>query len=169
MDALFSAGWPLLAADHAPEVVTGGFEAWASWVILFAPLVAAFAVAAVPPIRKHVNVAAALAIGSVAIGLILTLFVYFIPSFSHPVTYESIIPWVTVDGSVLISFGARMDALAITMTMVVTAVGLAIFIYALGYMRGDESMGRFYGKFALFVFSMLGIVISPNFFQTFIF
>ena len=30
-------------------------------------------------------------------------------------------------------------------------------------------MGRFFGKFALFAFSMLGIVVSPNFFQTFIF
>ena len=55
------------------------------------------------------------------------------------------------------------------MTLVVTGVGSAIFIYALGYMKGDPAMGRFFGKFSLFVFSMLGIVLSPNFFQTFIF
>jgi NADH-quinone oxidoreductase subunit L len=62
-----------------------------------------------------------------------------------------------------------VDALALAMTLVVTGVGLAIFVYAMGYMHGDPSMGRFYAKFALFVFSMLGIVLSPNFFQTFVF
>jgi len=170
MDA-FTAAFPVLAADngHAAELVTEGFSAWASWIILFAPLAVALLVGAVPAIRKHSNVAAALSIGSVLLGLALTLIVYFIPSFAHPTTWEYVVPWVVIDGETIISFGARMDALALAMTLVVTGVGSAIFIYALGYMKGDESMGRFYGKFALFVFSMLGIVISPNFFQTFIF
>src|SRR4030095_8718411 len=33
----------------------------------------------------------------------------------------------------------------------------------------DASKGRFFGKLSLFVFSMLGIVVSPNFVQTFCF
>ena len=169
MDALTVTGLPVLAAEHAVTVVNSGFAAWASWVILFAPLLVAFLVACVPAIRRNGTVAAGLAIASVVLGLFLTLFIYLIPSFGHPTVWEAIVPWVEIDGSTLISFGARMDALALCMTLVVTGVGSAIFIYALGYMHGDESMGRFYGKFALFVFSMLGIVISPNFFQTFIF
>jgi NADH-quinone oxidoreductase subunit L len=161
---------PLLAAGDAIHIVKDGFASWAAWIILLAPLGVAFLVTAVPAIRKNNYLAAALSIGSVALGLALTLFVYFFPSFSDPnAAYEKIVNWVSVGGAPLITFGTRMDALALTMTLVVTGVGLAIFVYALGYMKGDDSMGRFYGKFALFVFSMLGIVLSPNFFQTFIF
>ena len=160
---------PILASEGG-KVVMEGFASWAAWIILFAPLLVAFLVTCVPPIRKHSNVAAGLAIGSIALGLMLTIFVYFIPALQHQgTTYQHIVEWITVDGAPLITFGTRMDALAITMTLVVTGVGLAIFVYAIGYMKGDPSMGRFFGKFALFAFSMLGIVMSPNFFQTFIF
>ena len=55
------------------------------------------------------------------------------------------------------------------MMLIVTVVGLAIHVYSLGYMHGDPSKGRFFGKLSLFVFSMLGIVVSPNFIQTFVF
>jgi len=163
-------GFLTLLASEGGELVTHGFASWAAWIILFAPLLVAFLVTAVPSIRKHSNVAAALSIGSVALGLVLTIFVYFIPAFSDPHTvYQSVVSWVAIGDTPLITFGTRVDPLALTMMLIVTGVGFAIFIYALGYMKGDPGMGRFYGKFALFVFSMLGIVLSPNFFQTFIF
>ncbi|MDJ0521048.1 MAG: NADH-quinone oxidoreductase subunit L [Planctomycetota bacterium] len=159
-----------LAAKGEPTLINTGFASWAAWVILFAPLLVAFLVTAVPAIRKANGLAAALSISSVGLGLVLTLFVYFFPMLqAGDNVYEHIVSWVAIGDSPLITFGTRMDALAVTMTLVVTGVGFAIFVYALGYMKGDESMGRFYGKFALFVFSMLGIVMSPNFFQTFIF
>ena len=40
---------PLAAADHAAQVVTEGFKAWAPWFVLFISLGVAFLVAAVPP------------------------------------------------------------------------------------------------------------------------
>ena len=164
------AGLNLLAAGGgAHNVITEGFAAWATWIILFLPLLAATIVVCVPYVRKHVNLAAAISIGSMLIGLALTLVLYFFPALQgNTDTYEAIVDWMVV-GTVKIQFGARMDQLALLMTLVVTGIGSAIFVYALGYMRGDESMGRFFGKFALFAFSMLGIVVSPNFFQTFIF
>jgi NADH-quinone oxidoreductase subunit L len=158
---------PLLAS--AADVVTGDFV---PWVILFAPLAIAFLVACVPALRRRGRLAALLSIGSVALGLVLTVVVYFLPALRagmEPIAaHEGIVDWIRV-GDTLIPFGTRMDALALTMTLVVTGVGLAIFVYAYGYMHGDPAMGRFYGKFSLFVFSMLGIVLSPNFFQTFVF
>jgi NADH-quinone oxidoreductase subunit L len=145
-----------------------GFDA-TSWVILFAPLAAATLVAVVPAIRKNGKVAAALSIGAIATGLVLTLVRYFLPAVSGTFEVsEAIVPWMETPG-LRMEFGARMDALAITMTLVVTGVGLAIHVYSLGYMHGDPSMGRFFGKLSLFVFSMLGIVVSPNFVQTFVF
>jgi len=160
---------PLASAGHAAEVVTEGFKAWAPWLVLFIPLGVAFLVAAMPPLRKRGNAAAALAIAGVATGFVLTTVLYFLPLLGgHGATYEAVVDWIVV-GDVVIQFGSRLDSLALIMTMVVTGIGTAIFVYALGYMHGDPAMGRFYGKFSLFVFSMLGIVISPNFFQTFVF
>ena len=153
----------LLAA--APS---GGFDA-TSWVILFAPLAAAVLIGIVPALRRRGTLAAAVSIAAIALGLVLTLTRYFVPALSGSFSgSEAIVPWMSVPG-VLMEFGARMDALAVTMTLVVTAVGLAIHVYSLGYMHGDPSMGRFFGKLSLFVFSMLGIVLSPNFVQTFVF
>jgi NADH-quinone oxidoreductase subunit L len=160
---------PLLAAggEHAAKV-TEGFRAWGPWLILFLPLMASVITLCVPVVRKRSNIAATLAIGSMLIGLGLTLS-YYIEALSGGMpVYEAIVPWVE-SGNLLIEFGTRLDNLALLMTLIVTGVGSAIFIYALGYMHGDPSMGRFFGKFALFAFSMLGIVLSPNFFQTFVF
>lgn len=159
---------PILAADHAVEFVRDGFKSWAMWLVLFLPLGAAVLTTCVPTIRKRSNIAASLAIGSLLVGLGITLMFFFEALGGHMPVYEHVVDWVRVDAA-HIQFGTRLDNLALIMTLVVTGVGSAIFIYALGYMHGDESMGRFFGKFALFAFSMLGIVLSPNFFQTFIF
>jgi NADH-quinone oxidoreductase subunit L len=154
---------PLAAA------VAGGFDGW-SWAVLFAPLLAAVLTLVVPVVRRRGAIAAALSIGAIAFGLVVTLWRWFLPSVAgtFPGVTEAIVPWMDVPGF-RAEFGARMDPLAITMTLVVTAVGLAIHVYSLGYMRGDPSVGRFFGKLSLFVFSMLGIVVSPNFVQTFVF
>jgi NADH-quinone oxidoreductase subunit L len=156
----------LLTLASSAEIVKGDF--W-PWIVLFAPLAVAFLIALVPALRRNGTLSALLAIAAVVGGLGITLVKYFLPSLGHALpTSEGIVSWLHV-GDVVIPFGTRMDALALVMTLVVTGVGSAIFVYAYGYMHGDPSMGRFFAKFSLFVFSMLGIVLSPNFFQTFIF
>ena len=163
MSALFPS--PLASAGEL-HVVTGD---WMSWLILFLPLAAAALIQVLPALRRNGRLAAYVAIASVGASLAITLFGYFIPAMVDGMAvHEGIVPWIH-SGRMELGFGVRIDQLALTMTLVVTAVGFAIFVYALGYMHGDESMGRFYAKFALFVFSMLGIVLSPNFFQTFVF
>jgi len=155
----------LLASGAEIPTVTGD---WKSWLILFLPLAAATLITVWPTLRRNGKLAAYVAIASVAASLALTLY-YFVTAMTGGMTvHEAIVPWID-SGRMDLGFGVRLDQLALTMTLVVNAVGFAIFIYALGYMHGDESMGRFYAKFALFVFSMLGIVLSPNFFQTFVF
>ncbi len=156
---------PLLASETVP-VVTGD---WLLWVILFLPLAIAAAVLVLPVLRRRGPLAGWLSVAGVAVCFALTFFVYFLPALQHGMTtHEAIVPWIH-SGNLDVSFGVRLDELALTMTLVVTGVGLAIFVYAMGYMHGDASMGRFYGKFSLFVFSMLGIVLAPNFFQVFVF
>jgi len=138
------------------------------WAILFLPLLAGGLITVLPALRRRGRLAAYVATGSVGVCLAITLWFFVTGMTGGFETHEAIVPWIH-SGEMHLGFGVRLDELALAMTLVVTAVGFAIFVYAMGYMHGDESMGRFYGKFALFVFSMLGIVLSPNFFQTFVF
>ena len=155
---------PVLAS--ADKLVEGDFLLWA---ILFLPLAAATLITILPALRKNCTLAAYVATASVAASFLITLLVYYLPALGAPfVTHEAIVDWMQT-GRMNLEFGVRMDELALAMTLVVGAVSTAIFVYALGYMKGDEGTGRFYAKFAVFVFSMLGIVLSPNFFQTFVF
>jgi NADH-quinone oxidoreductase subunit L len=62
-----------------------------------------------------------------------------------------------------------MNPLAIMMLLIVTGVGSAIFIYSRGYMDEDPGSPRFFAFLSLFAFSMIGIVLSNNFIQLFIF
>ena len=55
------------------------------------------------------------------------------------------------------------------MLLIVTGVGSAIFIYSRGYMDEDPSSPRFFAYLSLFAFSMIGIVLSNNFIQLFMF
>ncbi len=72
-------------------------------------------------------------------------------------------------GPLNIEFGLHFDALSLLMLLIVTGVGAAIHIYSIGYMKGDPAYARFFACMSLFTFSMLGVVVSNNFFQMFIF
>src|SRR5436190_7200137 len=55
------------------------------------------------------------------------------------------------------------------MTVIVSFVSLMVHIYSLGYMKGEERFATYFSFLSLFTFSMLGLVISSNIFQTYIF
>ena len=57
------------------------------------------------------------------------------------------------------------DALAATMTLVITGVGCLIHLYAVGYMEDetDDDYSRFFAQMNFFVFSMLLLVLAHNF------
>src|SRR5687767_8651881 len=50
--------------------------------------------------------------------------------------------WISI-GSMNIPLGLRIDALSMTMTLVVTGVGSLIHIFSIGYMADDPRVGRF--------------------------
>jgi NADH-quinone oxidoreductase subunit L len=55
------------------------------------------------------------------------------------------------------------------MLVVVTVVSLMVHIYSLGYMKGEERFATYYAFLSLFTFSMLGLVVSVNIFQIYMF
>jgi proton-translocating NADH-quinone oxidoreductase chain L len=77
-------------------------------------------------------------------------------------------PWL-VAGNLTFSMGYLVDAMSVMMTFVVTGISLFIQIYSHGYMSHDKGYCKFFAYLALFNFSMLGLVLSTNLFQMYIF
>lgn len=88
-------------------------------------------------------------------------------------------PWFAVGGvaGFEMTVGVLLDPLAAIMAVVVTGVSLLVQIYSLGYMRkeaGDEGGAyvdypRYFVYMSLFSAAMLGLVLSINLVQTFLF
>src|SRR5213083_2242080 len=55
-----------------------------------------------------------------------------------------------------------LDPLTAVMLVMVSFVGLLIFIYSTGYMSHDENFTRFFCFLSLFAAAMLGVVIANN-------
>ncbi len=72
-------------------------------------------------------------------------------------------------GSVLnVEWSYQLDALSSIFMLVVTGVGLCIFVFATGYMHGDPGFYRFFAYMGLFMFSMLVLVMGSNFLMMFV-
>ncbi len=72
-------------------------------------------------------------------------------------------------GETTIRFGIEVNALNALMLLIVSLVGFLVQVYSRGYMMGDGRVPVFYAYLSLFTFSMLGLVLSPNLLQLYIF
>jgi NADH-quinone oxidoreductase subunit L len=71
-------------------------------------------------------------------------------------------------GNATLSLGWVLDPLTAIMLLMVTFVGLLIFIYSVGYMAHDENFTRFFCFLSLFAAAMLGLVIANSLLLLFI-
>ncbi|MGQ4649878.1 NAD(P)H-quinone oxidoreductase subunit 5 [Lyngbya aestuarii] len=72
-------------------------------------------------------------------------------------------------GDFHLRMGYTIDHLTALMLVVVTTVAFLVMIYTDGYMAHDKGYVRFYAYLSLFSSSMLGLVLSPNLVQVYIF
>lgn len=110
----------------------------------------------------------------VSTGLSLyTAFDYFLISGKIDGVYAAHQPidfaWLHLTPSLSINMGLMLDPISVMMLVVVTVVSLMVHIYSLGYMKGEERYSTYYAFLGLFTFSMLGLVLSSNLFQIYIF
>jgi NADH-quinone oxidoreductase subunit L len=77
--------------------------------------------------------------------------------------------WIDLQPVLFVPLGLILDDLSKTMLLIVTGIGALIHIYSLGYMKDDAGKSRYFASLSLFMFSMLGIVLSNNFVMMFIF
>ena len=139
------------------------------WLIPLLPLMAAGGIALCHQPRR--KLAATLAIGSMAVAFVLALAAFAhtlaIPSGGGVVREWANFPWFRI-GDQSVALGWVLDPLSAVMLVMVTLVGLLIFIYSAGYMAHDVNLTRFFGFLALFAGAMLGLVIANSLLLLFI-
>jgi NADH-quinone oxidoreductase subunit L len=133
------------------------------WLIPVLPILAAGINALVK--QKTRALAASLAIGSMAISFLLsaTAFAHVLSlrSSGQPTLQVFNFHWFQF-GNEWLSLGWVLNPLTAIMLVMVTFVGLLIFIYSTGYMEHDENFPRFFCFLALFAGAMLGVIISNS-------
>ena len=77
--------------------------------------------------------------------------------------------WLEFSPNVSIDLGVIVDPISVMMLVVVTSVSLMVHVFSLGYMKGEERFATYYAFLSLFTFSMLGLILSSNIFQVYMF
>ncbi len=104
--------------------------------------------------------AATLAIASMSLSFVLAV-VAFAHLLLNPERLFVNFPWMQF-GSEWVKLGWMLDPLAAVMLVMVTFVGLLIFIYSVAYMHHDENFTRFFCFLSLFAGAMLGLLIANS-------
>ncbi len=81
---------------------------------------------------------------------------------------EKLFVWASA-GDFQIPMGFILDPLGSVMLALVTTITLLVMIYSHGYMAHDKGYVRFFTYLALFSSSMLGLIISPNLLEIYVF
>ncbi|MFC0236781.1 NADH-quinone oxidoreductase subunit L [Fictibacillus phosphorivorans] len=72
-------------------------------------------------------------------------------------------------GERAITMGYEVNPLNALMLVIVSLVSFLVHLYSKGYMHGDERFPVFFAYLGLFSFAMLGLVLSPNLLQLYMF
>jgi NADH-quinone oxidoreductase subunit L len=112
--------------------------------------------------------------GIVFLGLILSAVIFAVKMGSfHDETIQATFTWVNWGnvpgvGPMTMTLGIMIDNLAAVMLLVVYIVSALVHLFSIGYMHGDIRYGRYFAYLGIFTFSMLGIVLTNNFFMMYV-
>ncbi len=84
-------------------------------------------------------------------------------------TIEYQLTWFYLSGTVHFAAGILLDMKTVIMLVVVSVISLLVSLFSISYMHNDQDERRYFANLGLFVFSMIGIVISNNLLQLFCF
>jgi NADH-quinone oxidoreductase subunit L len=129
------------------------------WLIPAVPLAFSLLVLFFPNSRR------AAAAGLAIIGQIIALgfaILAFLPTLQTP-GFRAIqnFTWFTF-GDQALRLGWVLDPLAAAMLIMITLVGLCIFVFSIGYMANDRNFTRFFAYLSFFSGAMLGVVIANS-------
>ena len=151
-----------VASSFTPQTAPSGVTQ-ILWLIPALPIVAAGCIALMKQPRRTAS--AALSIGSLGVSLLISLaaFAHVLSGWvaGNAVREVTNFTWIRF-GASPVELGWVLDPLSAVMLVMVSFVGLLIFIYSTGYMAHDENFTRFFCFLSLFAGAMLGVVISNS-------
>jgi NADH-quinone oxidoreductase subunit L len=129
------------------------------WLVPLLPLAASLPILALGKTRRRTAFALAI-LGQIAAFLVAS--VAFISTLPTPGEHAvQNFTWVTFGNQVL-RLGVVLDPLAAAMLVMITFVGLCIFVFSKGYMAGDQDFTRFFAYLSFFSAAMLGVVVANS-------
>jgi NADH-quinone oxidoreductase subunit L len=136
------------------------------WVLPAVPIAAAVVILSLgKSCRKS---AAVLAIAGQIIVLAISM-VAFLPTLqTHGFRSIQNFTWFTF-GEQILRLGFVLDPLAAAMLVMISLVGLCIFIFSVGYMADDRNFTRFFAYLSFFSGAMLGVVVANSLLLLFMF
>ncbi|MBD8498216.1 NADH-quinone oxidoreductase subunit L [Paenibacillus arenosi] len=136
------------------------------WAVPIAPLLAFLVLTLMRCVVK--GSAAFIGVGSSLIACVLSILILLERLSASTNVYTVNVEWLSF-GAVHFELGYELTNLNALMLVIVTVVSTLVNLYAKGYMADDERQTVFFAYIGLFTFSMLGLVISPNLLQLYIF
>src|SRR5437773_9596567 len=136
------------------------------WLIPAVPLAASLVILSLTnPARR---IAVLLAIFGQLVAFILAI-IAFLPTLQMP-GFRAVhnFTWFTFRDQALRIVWMHYP-LAAAMMVMITLVGLCIFVFSVGYMAGDKNFTRFFAYLSFFFGAMLGVVISNSLLLLFVF
>ena len=102
----------------------------------------------------------------VLVLIVIIFFAGFVGPIAQGQTFNPSFSWID---SLDIHFSFYLDGLSLFFTLLITVIGLLVFLYSFKYMEHYPKQGRFMGYLLFFMGSMLGVVLSANLISLFVF
>lgn len=107
--------------------------------------------------------------GWIAASFPLYIFISFLSKYNQIADGNIIKESVEWIPSLGINFTFLLDGLSLTFVLIITLIGVVVFLYAGAYMKDYDHADRFFVYIGIFMTSMVGMVISDNMITLFVF
>jgi NADH-quinone oxidoreductase subunit L len=136
-------------------------------VSLLLPAMSFLVLAVAVPLRRLGRPAALFSIACAAGSLAAAILAWWA---AGDATARLVRDWLPAQGQALATIGVLVDWDSAMMLTLVALVACLVQLYSLGYLSDEPpaSLGRYYTYQSLFAFSMMGLVLAPNFVQLFV-
>ncbi|MDR0523879.1 MAG: NADH-quinone oxidoreductase subunit L [Candidatus Methanoplasma sp.] len=143
-----------------------------TWLVPLLPMICFVAVGLIG--KRTPEGGAYLAIAGAAASCVISVLVayeFFTSAAYHDPGYVTAeIEWFKIPGGFTLHFGYYIDSLACLMMLFASFISTLIFVYSKGYMHEQGAKKRrYYAEVSLFLTGMLGLAVSSNFLEMFVF
>ena len=137
-----------------------------AWLIPAGPFLAFVLISLGGHRSRHLS--KALALAGIVVAVVLSQVIFWSLVRVPETQAGSVIHWFS-QGVDSVGLGIFVDPTDAVMLAMVSFVCLMIFVYSLGYMRGDPKVSRFFAYVSLFAGAMLGAMVCDNLLAFFVF